>query len=281
MRQLPFAVTALLLIIGAPFGLCFRGAGFTGPSSRQLRRGDRASGFDLANRTWKGAPLRVMFATERPLEGEFSLIAPNGSVAAKSHERHGGPPYFWFAEVVSPVVGTWQAELARDDAPAECSTITRKISVRQGRPARMNSNRGSAWPLNNMWNRATEDLYSAWIEKLFDAPLDAELSWPALHEGVARSNTQLPVQPFGPRRRSEGADRAARLRRPSIFFACIFCLQDGAAVRILEMLARRRRTAKMLRVVEHSEARSLLPPRLNRKLHRAVATCSECSVSQL
>ena len=25
-------------------------------------------------------------------------------------------------------------------------------------------------------------LYSAWIEKLFDAPLDADLSWPALHE---------------------------------------------------------------------------------------------------
>jgi hypothetical protein len=50
---------------------------------------------------WKGAPLRVMFVTEKPLEGEFSLIAPNGKVAAKSRERHGGPPYFWFAEVES------------------------------------------------------------------------------------------------------------------------------------------------------------------------------------
>ncbi len=30
--------------------------------------------------------------------------------------------------------------------------------------------------------RGTENLYSAWIEKLFDAPLDAALSWPALHE---------------------------------------------------------------------------------------------------
>ncbi len=27
-----------------------------------------------------------------------------------------------------------------------------------------------------------EDLYSAWIEKLFDAPLDASPSWTALHE---------------------------------------------------------------------------------------------------
>src|SRR6266702_2596280 len=47
---------------------------------------------------WKGAPLRVLFATEKPLNGELALIAPDGSVAAKSHERHGGPPYFWFAE---------------------------------------------------------------------------------------------------------------------------------------------------------------------------------------
>src|SRR5262249_50244220 len=30
--------------------------------------------------------------------------------------------------------------------------------------------------------RETENLYSAWIEKLFDAPLEASLSWKALHE---------------------------------------------------------------------------------------------------
>ena len=33
---------------------------------------------------WKGAPLRVVFAAEKPLEGELSLIAPDGRVAAKS-----------------------------------------------------------------------------------------------------------------------------------------------------------------------------------------------------
>ena len=32
------------------------------------------------------------------------------------------------------------------------------------------------------WDRTTENLYSAWIEKLFDAPLDAEPSWKAWHE---------------------------------------------------------------------------------------------------
>ncbi|MEI8151818.1 MAG: hypothetical protein WCG92_09485, partial [Hyphomicrobiales bacterium] len=42
---------------------------------------------------WKGAPLRVVFSVEKPLDGELSLIAPDGSVAVASRERHGGPPY--------------------------------------------------------------------------------------------------------------------------------------------------------------------------------------------
>jgi hypothetical protein len=131
---------------------------------------------------WKGAPLRVVFAAEKPLEGELSLIAPDGSVAAKSRERHGGPPYFWFVEVKSPAAGTWRATLARERAPAACSTITRDIAVRADRPPPPSAMEGSVWPLRNTWNRATENLFSAWIEKLFDDPLDAAPSWPALHE---------------------------------------------------------------------------------------------------
>src|SRR6516164_885449 len=41
---------------------------------------------------------------------------------------------------------------------------------------------GSVWPIRNTWDRATENLFSAWIEKLFDAPLDTEPSWKAWHE---------------------------------------------------------------------------------------------------
>jgi hypothetical protein len=176
-------VTALLLIAGAFFVFLFSVV----DSQAQGRFGICEDATELAVLPspivpWKGAPLRVVFAAEKPLEGELSLIAPDGSVAAKSRERHGGPPYFWFAEVASPAVGTWHATLARDRAPAECSTITREIAVRGVEPPRPRGTEGSLWPLRNTWNRATENLYSAWIEKLFDAPLDAALSWRALHE---------------------------------------------------------------------------------------------------
>jgi len=130
---------------------------------------------------WKGAPLRVIFAAEKPLSGELSLIAPNGHVVATSRERRGGPPYFWLAEVASPAAGKWQARLTRDNAPAACRTITRDIDVAAKQPPRPSGSKTSVWPIRNSWNRETENLYSAWIEKLFDAPLDASPSWPALH----------------------------------------------------------------------------------------------------
>ena len=131
---------------------------------------------------WKGAPLRVLVATEQTLDGEFSLIAPDGSVAAKSHERLGGPPYFWIAEVAAPAAGTWHASLARAGAPDGCRTITREIAVGVQKPPVPRATPGSVWPIRNTWDRATENLFSAWIEKLFDAPLDTEPSWKAWHE---------------------------------------------------------------------------------------------------
>lgn len=130
---------------------------------------------------WKGAPLRVIVSAEKPLQGELSLIAPNGSVAVVSRDRMGGPPYFWFAEVASPAPGKWQARLARNNVPAQCATITREIEVAAAEPPKMRSVTGSVWPLRNSWDRNMENLYAAWIEKLFDAPLDASPSWPALH----------------------------------------------------------------------------------------------------
>jgi len=132
---------------------------------------------------WRGAPLRVLFSAEKPIQGELSLISPDGRVAATSRERQGGQPYFWLAEIASPAAGTWRAKLsATAGAPADCATITHEIAVSDRQPPPPHNGEGSVWPIRNAWSRATENLYSAWIEKLFDAPLDAAPSWPALHE---------------------------------------------------------------------------------------------------
>ncbi len=131
---------------------------------------------------WKGAPLRVLVAAEKPLAGELSLIGPNGRVAAKSTAPEGGPPYYWFAEVAAPAVGAWHATLTLDGAPSGCTTITRDITVSARKPAGPHATPGSVWPLRNSWNRETENLYSAWIAKMFDAPLDQALTWKSWDE---------------------------------------------------------------------------------------------------
>ncbi len=128
---------------------------------------------------WTGAPLRVIFAAEKPLAGELVLVAPEGKIAAQSSDMQGGPPYFWFAEIASPEAGAWQAKLTREGAAPECREVTREIVVERKQPRSPRAGKG-VWPVRGEWNRQSENLYSAWIEKLFDAPLDQELSWKAM-----------------------------------------------------------------------------------------------------
>ncbi len=129
---------------------------------------------------WSGAPLRVMVIAEKPLAGTVSLIAPDGSVAAKSADRHEGPPYSWFAEVAHPAAGTWRATL--QSASADCAPVTRDITVAARKPEPFHIPAGMIWPARNNWNSTTEALFSAWIEKLFDAPADQDLNWKVWYE---------------------------------------------------------------------------------------------------
>lgn len=133
---------------------------------------------------WKGAPLRVVITSEKAEDGELHLIAPDGSVAAKSAKRFGGPPYFWLAEVADPSPGRWRARLSRPGVSGPCGEIVQKIAVRKSKGAAPRATSSSVWPVRDRWDRANENLYSAWIEKLFDAPMDETLSWKALHVGL-------------------------------------------------------------------------------------------------
>jgi hypothetical protein len=153
---------------------------------------------------WKGAPLRVIVATEKPFPGELALITPSGKVAAQSADRRGGPPYFWFAEVATPQAGTWQAKLTRAGAAPECRDVTRKIEVDSTRPRGPGGSK-AVWPINDQWDRATENLYSAWIEKLFDAPLDEDLSWKAMGEVLHDQSRNALFDHLGLREDQKGA----------------------------------------------------------------------------
>ena len=44
---------------------------------------------------------------------------------------------------------------------------------------------GRLWPARQAWDGAHEDLYAAWVEALFDYPVDEDLTWTSLHTLLA------------------------------------------------------------------------------------------------
>ena len=192
------AAAALTLIAGVSLLVLLPLRGARAEASSACEEAAELSVLPSPIAPWKGAPLRILVAAEKPLQGEVSLIAPDGSVAAKSAERHGGPPFSWYVEVASPAAGTWHATLAFSDAPAGCGTITRDIAVSATKPpGPPRAPEGSIWTLRNNWDRATENLFSAWIAKLFDAPIGTELSWKAWHEPLRDRSRNFLFNYFG------------------------------------------------------------------------------------
>jgi len=162
MRQLcPRVLGFLVLLTGFALG------------QTSLAAFDGVALFTSPKRSAPGEPLRAVAVSELPLDATLTVVGPNGETYGQTHERHGGPPYWWLVEVPTNMPGTYQACLRPTNACAD---------VLVGNHPRRQRSADGVWPVTREWNRAVEDLYAAWIEHLFDDPLEAEPSWHALHE---------------------------------------------------------------------------------------------------
>jgi len=121
--------------------------------------------------------LRAVAVSERRLSLTLVVVDPDGEPAAAENERRGGPPYWWYVDVVPRKAGQYRAVVRHGTKTLACRTI----DVGAAGEARRETGPG-VWPVTREWSRGTENLYSAWIEKLFDAPLDDDPTWRALHE---------------------------------------------------------------------------------------------------
>jgi hypothetical protein len=133
----------------------------------------------------KGQRLQVVAVTDRLVDAQLTLAAPDGTVLEPVRTRQGGPPYAWIARVDAPAAGAWHATLSRDAAcpAADLATLaTQEIAVGTHPGPVPGTPRTALWFTRAQWTPSYENLYSAWIEHLFDAPLDAAPSWNALHE---------------------------------------------------------------------------------------------------
>jgi hypothetical protein len=113
-----------------------------------------------------GQPLEVFaVSTEGTLE-RLDLTDPAGQTRPLRTLAQGGPPWSLYGTVFRPERGTYRLEARRHGQVVARTEIT----VGSG-----TSDRGSG-----RWDPATEALYSAWIEHLFNAPPEQSLNFESL-----------------------------------------------------------------------------------------------------
>jgi hypothetical protein len=137
---------------------------------------------------WHGESMRVVVVSDHLVDAQLRVAAPDGTVTTVP-ERHGATPYAWIATIDAPAVGTWHATLARDTACGGAALATQDIAVGTRPGPVPGTPRTALWFTRATWTPALENLYAAWVEHMFDAPLDAAPTWNALHE-VLRDRTR-------------------------------------------------------------------------------------------
>ncbi|HEY8098722.1 MAG TPA: hypothetical protein VIE65_21860 [Methylobacter sp.] len=112
-------------------------------------------------------------STDGPVS-ELALIDSQGRRMPLQSHRRGGPPWSLIATLESGNEGSYRVAANRDGKLTACRPFTIGGSGIQEKP--------------KTWGLATEAFYSAWIEELFAAPPEENLSFPSL--GPVLSNTE-------------------------------------------------------------------------------------------
>jgi hypothetical protein len=124
-----------------------------------------------------GDPLRAMAVSEQSRDAELVIEDSGGKALAQSSARRGGPPFWWFAEVAAAAPGTLRARL-RSSGLHACAEA-QAAEAGAPRPA---GGWSSVWPIERAWDRNTENLFGAWLEKMFDAPSGEQPVWKVLSD---------------------------------------------------------------------------------------------------
>lgn len=125
-----------------------------------------------------GAPLRVLVVSESLRTGTVQVTLPGGTPKTLSTVPGGGPPFSFYADLTVPSAGTVRVELVQTGGKSVCRRISVAARGRAVTPARPEG--PGAWRATQAWTRTMESFFSAWVEHMFDAPVDASLGFPSL-----------------------------------------------------------------------------------------------------
>ena len=173
-----------ITVLGAPAGPRLAGmarqrppAPVTLPSKRACQRASDERLFVSPAVPRAEQPVRVVATfAEAPRPVSITLFDPDGSAHTPEPVTTGGPPFGAIATVEAPAAGTWTVAVGEGETLVAC---TRVRVARQA--ARQTQNTDRVWDLTRSWTPAMEDLFSVFVERLFDYPPDEDITWTDLH----------------------------------------------------------------------------------------------------
>jgi hypothetical protein len=130
-----------------------------------------------------GAPLRILAVSEALRDAELQVVGPDHQRRPLAAVTRGGPPFSYAAAIDKPAAGGYELSVVRGGKTVSCRRIQ---VVAHGRAAAAADadDAGVVWRSRLAWDRATESFYSAWIERLFDAPPGESVDFRPLHQAL-------------------------------------------------------------------------------------------------
>jgi hypothetical protein len=123
-----------------------------------------------------GTPLRIVAAADAGSAADLVIQDPSGRVVDGGRVSRAGVPWSAVTTVERPASGMYRVALRHGERLDVCGGVF----VLDASPAEPAPPRGRAWASRLEWSRKMEALYAAWIEHLFDAPIEDELTFPSL-----------------------------------------------------------------------------------------------------
>ncbi|MDD5035667.1 MAG: hypothetical protein PHE55_13010 [Methylococcaceae bacterium] len=137
-----------------------------------------------------GAPLKIMAVSTDSAIQKLMAIDGQGHEIPLEVSARGGPPWSLSASLTAFEPDGYRLEAWREGIRVACR------EVQAGGVNR-------AHELDSGWNLAAEAFYSAWIEQLFDAPIEGNLSFPSLEPVLRDPERNFLYNHFG-----QGEDRS-------------------------------------------------------------------------
>ena len=120
------------------------------------------------------APLKLMAVATDGAVSELALVDSQGRRTDLDVRRRGGPPWSTSSQLDGLAEGSYQIEARRDGQRVACHAL--EVGGANEREKALG------------WTLATEAFYSAWIEELFGAPPEENLSFPSLEPVLRDAN---------------------------------------------------------------------------------------------